>query len=694
MSGIKHHKRILLIEDQEQFYKPIMRWLGNEGYLVTHASTYETAIEAIHQCHFHLAIVDLSLVFDDSDNEDGFLLLEEIHRLGLHEFMPCIMLTAFGTMPKTLKAFNLFQVTKFLMKEAGYRRELLETVSDAFAERINLNFSLDYDQDAAELIDQIAAGVNWTSEEKPSHELLTAQLLDLFGKLFVDAKHVEISKLTPGLTGAAVIRIRPRWAQGRGTSYVAKIAREDKVRIESERFQRNVRKFLPPNKISQVESVAYTRHLGALLFTFTENEMVPLKEFDDFYAAQPPDVIVDSLRRLFETTCRNWYNETREPLAEQDLQAIYYESAQYGVEKLIQRIQIVLPEFDPFEPTYQFQGDSEAWPNPVYWLEQHGQTAVLPVHRAITHGDLTGRNIMVDQTDKCWLIDFYRTQPSHIMRDFVILETDLKYRLMPELSQGGFFLLEQSLLDGVDHTELERDDVAKGVQVIRALRELALQFAAGERDLADPAVRQLLVQEHLVSLLMTTLNIVRMRHISEARKFQAMLSASLLCMTLDRLGGRSVETHDLLRTGPLVAPFAEQSAQLHHLSSLLKAQRLSLYLGSQQTAVSATVQDWVQKRPWRELFRLVNEPSDAPVEQQIYKFVDQMSSLLHNGESILLLGATKAELLVILEASHGLNVDGQLWVANEQLLEDEQDSYRSLGFRVLLEPPEKIINYL
>lgn len=693
MSRIEHLKRILLIEDQEQFYKPVMRWLSDEGYYVTHVGTYDEALHAIHHEHFHLALVDLSLVYDDPDNEDGFRLLQEIQDIGLRDYMPCIMLTAFGTMPKTLKAFNILHVSRFIPKEAGFRRELLTAVDEIFNQEIQINFDLQYADDSAHIIDQIAQGINWTVGKRPAHDGLTAQVLDLFGHLFFEAKSVEINPLTPGLTGASVIRVRPTWAQGRGTSSVAKIGRADKVRTEAERFEENVLNFLPPNTISQVKKVTYTRHIGALLFTFTEHDMVPLKEFDAFYHAQQSDIIMDSLRNLFETTCRHWYNGTREPLSEQDLQSVYYATFQYDVSKLVQRIQIVLPEFDPDTPTFRFCEEGVEWTNPIYWLSRHAESCTMPIYRSITHGDLNGRNIMVDHTNKCWLIDFYRTQKSHIMRDFVILESDIKYRLMPKLSQESFYRLEKLLLNGSDMSAEEETDIAKAVRVVKTLRELAHQFASGDQGMIDEAEQKKLEQEHLTSMLMTTLNVVRLRHIDETRKFQALLSASLLCTKLDMLAGRPIERPWPSEPARLTLPRLYFSAQLHHLSELLSQDRLSLYIGSEKTAVFTKphFHAWQKNLPWRTIFTHPGTANGSGIERNAYQFIDQIGTLLHNGEAILLLGASDAELKVVRDASHGLNIDGQLWVVGGHLLDEQQDAYRNLGYRVLLETPDRMI---
>ncbi|NOK57759.1 MAG: hypothetical protein GFH27_549287n63 [Chloroflexi bacterium AL-W] len=49
--------------------------------------------------------------------------------------------------------------------------------------------------------------------------------------------------------------------------------------------------------------------------------------------------------------------------------------------------------------------------------------------QCLCHGDLHGRNILVDDHNRFWLIDFARVERSHALCDFVELETDIKFNL-------------------------------------------------------------------------------------------------------------------------------------------------------------------------------------------------------------------------------------------------------------------------
>lgn len=528
-----HQFRILLVEDDESSYDPITRWLKEEGYVVRLATSYREAKSALETDHFHLAIIDMRLVDEDQKNEEGLQLLEDIEQLQLQNIMPTIVITAHPQFAS--KAWEL-KADRLVIKEAGFLKKLLGVVRELQQEKVRINFDLEYVSDSLNVLEDVAEDVNWSMAERPSTKLLAPQVRDLFGKLFVDARSLFVSKLKPGLTGAAVVRIQPTWNGGLGRSYVAKVGRKDKVETEQRHYEANVKHFLTANAVTQAD-VHYSRHLGTLLYTFAENQGVALKEFDDFYHRNDASHIIASLRELFEQTYRYWFANPERVLA--DLRTLYYEAFQLDRKKLIGRIQIVLPELDSEAAFIQLTPGKEKVLNPIAWLDTHREECVMQVHKTITHGDLTGRNIMVDEGGKCWLIDFYRTFKSHILRDFVILESDIKYRLMSLLSLTDFLHLEEALLEADRQNQPPilppsfSKDARKAAEVIFDLRQLAHKYASNYNTKANDARK-----EYLLSQLMGTLNVVRLRHISENRKLQAMHSAVMLCEEMDRLAGR------------------------------------------------------------------------------------------------------------------------------------------------------------
>ncbi len=530
MSELKHRKRILLVEDQSNVYVPLIRWLTRVGYHVTLGKTYQEVRMLLIKELFHLIIVDICLDEMDKTNEDGLRVLEYLEGLELNDVMPCIILSAHGTKENVLKATQELRVAGFVEKKPGFAKVLLERIEDLFEKEIQINFEIVYDDGSDALFSAIAQDILWPVESaKPPNALLTLQIQDLFGKAFADVKALYITKMKPGLTGAALIRIRPTWTYGLGTSYVAKISRREKVEAERKHYRAFVRHYVPSHTVPQVE-VVYTHHLGALIYDFAERDGKPMDEFDQLYRTAETQEISDTLEYVFMKICGYWYN--RREQAHRNLLKLYYDAFNLTEAKLIERIQDVVPYYNPTLKTFPVSDPYFEVNNPITWLRQCHDACIMPVYQCITHGDLTGRNIMVDGEGKSWLIDFYRTYPSHILRDFVIMETDIKYRLMPTPSFDDFLALELWLLADTSESERIIDGLPKKLRktamVVAKLRGIGHHVAKGITAKYSDTQK-----EYLLSLLMATLNVVRLRHIENDRKKHALVSASLICEKLE-----------------------------------------------------------------------------------------------------------------------------------------------------------------
>jgi hypothetical protein len=142
---------------------------------------------------------------------------------------------------------------------------------------------------------------------------------------------------------------------------------------------------------------------------------------------------------------------------------------------------------------------------------------------------LHGRNVLVDAAGHFWLIDFARAAESHALRDFVELETDIKFNLLPVNNLKQQLLFETGLLapttfqDELPVLPLADERLTHAYHVILALRRLAVQLIGLEGEMA----------EYYQALFWHTLNILRLRHIAPAGKTYALLSAALLSERLE-----------------------------------------------------------------------------------------------------------------------------------------------------------------
>jgi hypothetical protein len=241
------------------------------------------------------------------------------------------------------------------------------------------------------------------------------------------------------------------------------------------------------------------------------------------------------LQTFFERTFADLHGALHwEPLA---LTPHYTEALRLTPAKLV----VAVREFQPSaldSPSISFDEylveESEhrrSYRNPVRWampLGEFRQDAPLVRPLTICHGDLHTRNILVDDEEQCWLVDFARVTQGHALRDFAELESDLKFQIMPVGDLALLADMEQTLVQPTQwHTPPPAlplgHPLAHWQQVIAALRQIAAQQLALDGDM----------QDYYMALFWHTLNIVRLRQVEPARKRHALLSASVLAERLE-----------------------------------------------------------------------------------------------------------------------------------------------------------------
>lgn len=564
-----HQRRILVVDDDPTTTEPVCRWLeetplgltvNGSGVVVKVARTLEEAKARLLDEHFHTAIVDISLDINNDMNSDGYELLRWIDaQAWLKEVLPCIVLSGqergdlamagMGRLPMKLwirkKESDQEAVAEsepptagalWVDKAAKFKQALLSAVKDVFNGSVGINFDLVFDADSESRLAQIVRHVEWPEGvQRPDEAILIEEVRDLFGKQFHKASQVYFEELTQGLSGAAVVKVRAKYGGDFVPAVVLKVGRRDKVETEYDNYLESVTNHLPTNTAADVK-VVYAGHLGALRYKFAEAANKILPEFDAYFRDQGDEQVVAAVRSLFKETCYSWY---RKPEAAYDnIFEMYYAAFNLDKAKLVTRIREILPGYDPDARQMQLPEEPEPLPNPLAWLRTNGSRK-MRVCKIISHGDMTGRNIFVSDNGHCWLIDFYRTNHSHLLRDFVILETDIKYRLLPKvlldtgrptLTWTEYAALEQRLADGsLDEAGLS-PEALKALMVLRTVREIA---------------EALLVQHHqyevnrswqqLSSLLMAHLNVTRLRHIGDTYKLWALATAGRICAELEHL---------------------------------------------------------------------------------------------------------------------------------------------------------------
>ncbi len=162
----------------------------------------------------------------------------------------------------------------------------------------------------------------------------------------------------------------------------------------------------------------------------------------------------------------------------------------------------------------------------------HAEESQIPnAQQAITHGDLHGDNLFVDE-EHSWAIDFERSGSGHILRDFVELEQDIITRLymLPENNTYIFYNFVVALTKPLFPSEpiiiphyFERDqETRKALAVIEGLRSIAYRLT-GYQDM----------REYYWGLLLDSFFSLKLTKPGTHKWTCSLLLSSLLCTRLE-----------------------------------------------------------------------------------------------------------------------------------------------------------------
>jgi anti-anti-sigma factor len=252
----------------------------------------------------------------------------------------------------------------------------------------------------------------------------------------------------------------------------------------------------------------------------------------DHYQRRPAAEVVPLVHALFTRVLKPWYGQPRwEPLAlyaEHDPRPLFPSLCDVAAEVLgvpADRERLPCPEL------------GRDLLNPYYFLQHE-----FPKRRArsrlwytsICHGDLNMQNVLVDERDNLYVIDFSETRPRNVVSDFARLEPIVKFEQVPiessddvrrllRFEQG---LLSTTALDQVPPNEYPGTSPAvdKAYEVIKLLRWLADTATLFETDMVP----------YWLALLEWTLPVVAYRQCTAWQKRYAAYSAGLIAEAIVR----------------------------------------------------------------------------------------------------------------------------------------------------------------
>jgi CheY-like chemotaxis protein len=550
--------RILIVDDDERLLKALKRWLGKgkNGLTVFTAANAQDALNLSEREWLHLALIDVKLS-DDPDDRGGFDLARK-----MWPGIPKIYLTVLedGDSSRTGLSEEMkdeSNVVGYILKRDGEQR-ILEGIEKVLR-KLNLDLTIRWGNFSSLMLVEMLKGYRGKSDREK--KVIAEELDDLFCKSFKRAKTIEVIELKRGKGGCAVARLRPTMADGKVPDVMVKFGPRQTILEEWKNYQDWVEEWLPFGRTAVNGQPAETLHLAAIKYTFVGGSGVR-GSFKDFYRDAPSEQIDRLLSNIFLEISHEWYGAMRAPKDDEDMpldtwyrgeKSLNLADAKHVAELEAMVAQLLRSEGNIYALNVQRQGEihvkvnlgqiSELLPNPLnFALPEHSSNGAgqngfpHPTWMAITHGDLNGDNILVSKENTSFLIDFYKTGFSPVFRDFVALESIIKFELLHSSNLVHRYQFESDLLAPFNFSdpipvsnESDRDpDIKKALIAVQRLRQLAFEVTLSND-----------MHEYYVGLLFYALKeIVGFSSGSDepsccdVRQYHAFLSAAKICEKL------------------------------------------------------------------------------------------------------------------------------------------------------------------
>lgn len=530
----KHDLRVLVVDNEAKSRQETVLLLEHWKYVpfVAEGSGEQLEEDAVakarqHRCH--IALVDMRLR-DDKDTSDwsGLKLVPRLQPT------KSIIVSAFGDRKNARAALLKYKAVDIVGKEdapEALQGAIVEIARIVCVGNRNIDITWSPDLTSASIIRQLFPKDDHVPPDEAD---------ELLCQMFPHAQRIAlelITSTTPLSANSSALRRRSRVFMGTidndPASLAIKFARTEKIAQEINNYSRYVERKFQTQFRPAMEEHAQLWDLGGVAYTYfghqsTDSFGVP-ETFATYYRkTSKPSDICKPLDHFFGLdNWGYWYATDVNSLATSLFDA--YDTTWH------QALSNELDIWRTLDQTRRFAGLQEWLPDPMRWLSQHHQNsnAVRSRRQAVTHGDLHGDNLFVDNDGHAWPIDFERTGPGPILRDFVELVQDILTRLASIKSDELTVLYELVVALCEPHqphhamhatrTILDHAEAKKAFDVVQTIQKLAAKRASYTDR-----------REYLWGLLLNSLFVATLLPIEDPRREKTLLVASVICGRLDR----------------------------------------------------------------------------------------------------------------------------------------------------------------
>lgn len=243
--------------------------------------------------------------------------------------------------------------------------------------------------------------------------------------LFRDSKSADFICLDGGFSGNVVLKAESRDAYGQKQQpTVVKIGQRDPISRERASFER-IQEVLG-NSAPAVVDFAEFGERGGIKYRYAAMTDGKVRTFQKYFAETDD---VELLKKFLQVVFRRQLGRFYEAASQENLNLLEYYDFRSKYADSVRNKCAELSELRPdgrlqIAPGIDVEDVSRFYAEDLQHLRE---TVAVPRYVSWLHGDLNGANIIIDESQNVWLIDFFHTHRGHALKDLIKLENDILY---------------------------------------------------------------------------------------------------------------------------------------------------------------------------------------------------------------------------------------------------------------------------
>lgn len=384
-------------------------------------------------------------------------------------------------------------------------------------------------------VDIIAAESKRLKIEFEKDQPLKDEFEIIIRKIYSDCSSILVKPLHGGYSAQTFMVDGYDHDRKRIIPTVLKLGNLAMIKRERDRYEEFVKKYILNNSVSILGSY-FHGDWGGVRYNFVgiNGPESKLKWLTLHYKERPVEEYLKLLKKVFTEVLLPWYGQPRleiiYPYKEHDPTAVFFKHIYNEAEK---NVGVSAEKESIFIPALNRNVVNPYWYLKYKYKEKEKYSKLW--YKCISHGDLNMQNILVDEIENIYIIDFSETKVRNAVSDFARIEPIVKnenVRLeseddLRELLKFEEGLLIQNNLDEEPVFTYSGNDpmVEKAFKTICVIRKYAKTVTLFENDIIP----------YLLAVLEWTLPIVCYFGVDNLRKQYSMYTSALMCEKIEAL---------------------------------------------------------------------------------------------------------------------------------------------------------------